>query len=169
MPTAETANERLIRTIEAHVASEQGAINLYRRLQADLPDPLLAAIMRLIIEDEEHHHRALREVATGLRLGGQAAHVLVPRLDAAQSTPSVLRDVIAALDAAAEEEHRGASEFRKLAHSEEDQGNRFVALLLNLMALDSDKHERLLRFSLDEIRSGIQPPARPSVDEDRKE
>jgi hypothetical protein len=44
-----------------------------------------------------------------------------------------------------------------------------MALLLELMAMDSDKHERMLRFALSEIRSGIQPLPRQTTEEGRKE
>jgi rubrerythrin len=167
-PGALPADERLIRTIEAHIASERDAIELYRRLQTDLPDPVLATIMRLIVEDEEHHHHALRRMATALRQGTPDAPAMVPRMESAEPARSVLHETIAQLESAAEDERKGASEFRELARNE-SRDNAFIALLLELMAMDSEKHERMLRFAVDEIRTGIRHPSGPTVEADRKE
>jgi rubrerythrin len=163
-PSAETPNERLIRIIEGHIGSELDAIYLYRRLQTELPDPVLATIMRLIAEDEGHHHRALRQIVTALRLGGQKAQAVAPQNDAAEPAPSAPADVLTQLEAAANAEQKGASEFRQLARSEQGQGNNFVALLLDLMAMDSDKHERMLRFAVNETRRGTQDGERAGAE-----
>src|SRR5688572_7414018 len=99
-PNAESANERLIRRIEEHITSEKDAIELYRLVQVELPDPVLATIMRLIVEDEEHHHRALRRMVTALGLAKTDDRAIVPQLGEPESAPSVLTDIIAGLEAA---------------------------------------------------------------------
>jgi rubrerythrin len=168
-PRGETANERLIGTIEQHIRSEQDTIDLYRRLQSELPDPVLATIMRLIVEDEQHHHGALRQMATVLRLGTPTAPAIVPRPDLGDPARSVLHPTISQLEVAAQDERKGADEFRQLARNEENGRDPLIALLLELMAMDSEKHERMLRFVLDEIRTGIRQPGGPTVTADRND
>jgi hypothetical protein len=90
-------------------------------------------------------------------------------MDPGEPMPSVMSEVTAQLEAAVEEERRGASKFRELARNEEDRRNGFLALLLELMAMDGDKHERMLRFALGEIRTGIRPARPPTSEEGRKE
>jgi hypothetical protein len=46
----------------------------------------------------------------------------------------------------ADEERQGASFLRKLAHDERDIHGGLFSLLLETMAMDSEKHEHVLRF-----------------------
>lgn len=161
-PNIESLDEPLIQIIEDHVARERDAIDLYHHLQTELPDPVVASILRLIVADEEHHHRALRVLANALRLGQTKGRPVVPRVIPGGSDRSVLSETAAQLEAAGQDERDGAERFRQLARAERNRGNLFTALLFELMALDSEKHELMLSYAVEEIRAGSSGELIPS-------
>lgn len=138
--------ERLLQAIERHIQGESSALLEYARVGDASHDPAIGLVMKLILEDEERHHGLLLRIATSLRDALNWTHsggALPSSGAAAPSAPAELQAVVGAL---IQEERDGARALRKLAAREKDIEGGLASLLLEMMALDSDKHAHLLRF-----------------------
>ncbi len=138
---------RLLDAVERHATLESDALGQYQHIADASGDPVIALVMRLILEDEERHHGLLKRIATTLRDALNWTHSpgALPRPgDGAPATEDLTPVARALID----EERTGAQALRRLAEREkgliEDSG--LNSLLLEMMAMDSDKHARLLRF-----------------------
>jgi len=148
-----SALERLLHTVEAHAKAEEGAIDAYHRLAAAATDPTVAVLLRLIIEDEERHHSVLRRMATmvrddlhGRNLPGAPSPAMFPTAAA--------ENAIRSIRSARGDERDGIRRFRELARGSRGMYGGLLALLLDLMAMDSRKHELILRFVEGRLRAG---------------
>ena len=106
----------------------------------------IAMVMRLILEDEERHHGLLKRISSTLRdaLDWTYSPDALPR--ATTSPEPTDEDLPALARALIDEEKTGAQALRGLAQRERGLGGGLDSLLLEMMAMDSDKHARLLHF-----------------------
>jgi hypothetical protein len=144
-PAGESFN-RLLAAVERHATLETDALGSYEHLAEASEDPVIALVMRLILEDEERHHNLLRGIAATLRdalnwtySSASLPHTMPP------STP-VGEDLAVLARALVDEEQKGAQALRRLADQERGLGSGLDSVLLEMMAMDSEKHARLLRF-----------------------
>ena len=141
-----TGLQLLVQAIETHIAEEEASVDAYRQLACETPDPVVAALMRLLAEDEERHHRLFEEIGKTLR----------NRLDWNADAPALIDSSRTAAEIEAEwlrrvrvfeaDERRGARALRELAHRARAECEPLACQLLESMAMDSDKHARLLKF-----------------------
>jgi rubrerythrin len=137
---------RLVDAFEAHVAAEADSVASYRRL-AHSSDPVVALLIGLVLEDEERHHALQQQIVTRLRDALRWTH----SPDALPVDGQVTGDTAAAVEALLsfiQHEQQSASRFREMAERNADLYKGLVSVLLETMAADSEKHERLLRFIL---------------------
>jgi rubrerythrin len=138
--------ERLLRAIEGHVRGETSALAHYERLATVADDPAVELVMRLVLEDEERHHGLLARIAASLRdaLYWTHSHDALP----SSVTPGepLPREWLTLVRALVAEERHGARALRELATRERGINDGLDSLLLEMMALDSEKHARLLQF-----------------------
>jgi len=122
------------------------AIAVYRDLAGRATDPVIAGLLHALLQDEEHHHRILRALGMDLRAvaGGASGRAPRPRDPRAQESLGLLQ-------AFARQEQEGAEELRRLANQAPQLLGGLYALLLQLMAMDSQKHHLILRFIVDEL------------------
>jgi rubrerythrin len=137
---------RLLDAVERHATLESDALGQYEHIAEASGDPVIALVMRLILEDEERHHGLLTRIATTLRDALNWTHSpgALPRPGDGAPTTEDLAPVARAL---IDEERTGAQALRHLAEREKgllDSG--LDSLLLEMMAMDSEKHARLLQF-----------------------
>ena len=59
--------EWLLEAVERHARAEQDALAEYAFVAEASADPVVALVMRLILEDEERHHGLLRRIEATLR------------------------------------------------------------------------------------------------------
>src|SRR5207249_5749264 len=59
--------EWLLEAVERHASAEQDALAEYEFVAQASADPVIALVMRLILEDEERHHGLLRRIEVTLR------------------------------------------------------------------------------------------------------
>jgi rubrerythrin len=145
--------EWLLDVVERHAIAEADALEQYEELARASGDPVIALVMRLILEDEERHHGLLRRIEATLRDALYWTHspaalptTETPRAPVATDMASVARALIA-------EEHAGARKLRDLASREKGLSAGLDSLLLEMMAMDSEKHARLLEFVHDRLAS----------------
>jgi rubrerythrin len=136
--------ELLLRTMEQHIRGEAGALVQYERL-AQVSDPIVSLVMQLILEDEQRHHALLERIAATLRdalnwtRSADAFPSTMPTEGVAPELASLARTLI-------KEEQDGARALRELAARERGIDGGLDSALLEMMALDSEKHARLLQF-----------------------
>jgi rubrerythrin len=142
---SESAVERLLHAVDAHAAAEAEALNQYEYLATASGDPVIALVMRLILDDEVRHHGLLHRMAATLRdalewtTSPEALPKGAPHARVSGPYAALARSLI-------EEERTGARALRHLAEQEKDINGGLDSLLLEMMAMDSDKHARLLQF-----------------------
>jgi hypothetical protein len=138
--------EWLLDAVERHAIAEQDALQHYEFIGTASSDPVIALVMRLILEDEQRHHGLLKRIEASLRDAlnwTQSSNALpvsgTPRQPPARELADMTRALIT-------EEHGGARAIRDLAHRERQIDAGLHTLLLEMMAMDSDKHARVLQF-----------------------
>jgi rubrerythrin len=154
---AQTLVERLFEAVRRHIQAESDALSQYERIAEESGDPVIALVMRLVLQDEERHHGLLERIADSLRDALEWSHSpgALPAGqpftgERAAALAGVTRELI-------EEERHGAKALRDLAHKERTIADGLHSLLLEMMAVDSDKHAHLLQFVERRLRSAIRP------------
>jgi len=151
--------EHLLDAVERHATAEQDALAQYEYLQSASGDPVVALAMGIILEDEERHHGLLKRIEATLRDALDWTHS--PEALPAPTAPAqrVTKTMVDTAGALIKEEHNGARALRDLAHREKDVGYSLQGVLIEMMALDSEKHARLLEFVHDRLerRARSQP------------
>ena len=155
-----TATLQLLHAIERHVANEADAAGQYERLATRSGDPVVSLVMRVIVDDEQRHHALLERIAATLRdtLNWSRSTQSLPRSDATYSDTADT-ELVAVAHALIEEEKAGAAALRRLAHREKSLDGDVEAILLEMMAIDSDKHARLLDFVRRRLTAHSRAPA----------
>ena len=155
--------ERLQAIIESHATGEEEHMAGYRlgTLSGDL---VSAMLVDLVLEDEERHHALLRRMAA--RLGDDIEMTRSTSALPSTAPPTDTSATILALTREyAEDEHKGAGILRDLAKHASGLYGGVFSLLLETMARDSEKHERIMRFILQRLSDSRrrQPALAPSA------
>ena len=138
--------QRLEQVMRHHVETEEESLEAYQRLGEESGDPVVRMLMQEVLVDEAHHHRLLERLEVqfereldpatpgeGLALG--------PSAEGASAV-----ELAASARALAAQERKGVRRLRKLARDHKDVYSGLFSLLLEGIAMDSEKHERVLRF-----------------------
>lgn len=138
--------EWLLNAVERHATAEADALEQYAHIATASGDPVTVLVMRLILDDEERHHGLLKRIEATLRDALEWSHSrnalptpTNPSEPVHSDLPALARDLIA-------EEQAGARKMRELADLQKNVGGGLHSLLLEMMAMDSEKHARLLKF-----------------------
>jgi hypothetical protein len=139
---------RLVSAVEAHEIAELDAVAVYRELARAARDPVIGSLLRVLLDDEEHHHRVLNGIGMSLRglASGTRERRMLPCDEPTSASLELLRRF-------ARQEREGGDELRSLAREAPELFDGLFALLLNLMAIDSAKHELILRFVVRELEA----------------
>lgn len=152
-PQGESPVELLVRALEAHETAEQETLAEYERLLDVVRDPAVKVLMRLLVEDEQRHHDLLRGMATTLRDGVRWAHSAGALALDIQPGESDDEQLLKTTRMRLREERHGVREFRELAREHHNLHDGLFALLFEIMALDSEKHERILSYIEQKLES----------------
>lgn len=148
---APSTTEELLRIFEAHTSGEAKHIDAYRALAHSVSDPIVSVLMDLVLEDEERHHDLFRRMTARLRDDIEATRSAeaLPYRSATENGRS--RDVAHVVESYARDESETARTLRSLAKDARLLYGGLFGLLLDTMADDSEKHERVMRFVLSRI------------------
>jgi hypothetical protein len=127
-------------------------------------DAVIALVMRLILDDEARHHALLMRIATTLRecLNWTQSPNAPPRTTGGEATVNAAGMATTARTLI-EEEHAGARAMRRLASQERGLDGGLDSLLLEMMAMDSDKQaRRLSNRCVRRLRRAVSPRSRPA-------
>jgi hypothetical protein len=146
--------EWLLDAVERHAQAESDALEQYEYLGNASGDPVIALVMRLILEDEERHHGLLKRIEASLRDALDWTHSPNALPTDERKPPSASPTELAKLTRELiNEEHTGARHIRDLANKEKGIEGGLHSLLLEMMAMDSEKHARMLQFVQERLRA----------------
>lgn len=153
LATPVSLEERLLSIVERHAAAEQGSLDDYRRMAEHSGDPVVGLLMRLVLEDEERHHQLLVRMAASLRdaLHWTQSAGALPTGAAPGGRSDA--ELLAITRARIREEREGMRQFKDLAKRHAHVAGGLFSLLLETMAMDSQKHEHILRFLLKRVEA----------------
>lgn len=145
--------EQLQQAIEAHVTAERDSLQGYREIAERDPDPIVRLLLQLVLDDELRHHELLRRIAARLRddIEWRQSDDALPSAGALRAPRSAAE--IARVSEYVREERSGARHLHDIARRFGDMHQGVISLLLDSMARDSEKHERILRFVLRRLTS----------------
>jgi hypothetical protein len=154
--------EWLLDAVERHANAEEDALVQYVNIGTASGDPVIALVMQLILEDEERHHGLLKRIEASLSDALNWTHS--PDALPGPGTPQhpVAKELAATTRILIEEERTGAHYLRELAHREKWIDAGLHSLLLEMMAMDSEKHARLLQFVQDRLAARAHAEDGPS-------
>lgn len=150
--------ERLLNTIEAHINAENESLRAYKDLSKRSGDPLARMLIELVLADEERHHELLHRMAISLRDDINWTHS-PDALPIDRASGPVAAELIEATRARIREEQESVRHARELARTQRGLYDGLFELLLQIMAEDSEKHERILRFVLKRLQDAESTPA----------
>jgi len=152
--------EWLLDAVERHALAEEDALTQYEYLRTASGDPVVGLVMQLILDDEARHHRLLKRIEASLRdaIDWTRSPEALPLSTSPE--PPVTASLVETASALIKEEHTGARFLRDLAHRDKDVGAGLQSLLIEMMAMDSDKHARLLQFVHDRLATRARAEAR---------
>jgi hypothetical protein len=145
--------EWLLDAVERHAMSEQDALAQYEYVRTASGDPVIALVMQLILEDEERHHGLLKRIEASLRDALDWTHSPAALPSSTAPRLPVPAHLVETTNALIKEERTGAHHLRELAHRDKDASTGLQSVLIEIMAMDSDKHARLLQFVHDRLAS----------------
>jgi hypothetical protein len=137
--------ERLRNTIDAHARAEAEALGQYEYLATESGDPVIALVMRLVLEDEERHHGLLKRIEASLddalnwTRSPNALPTGTPAADQAPAMLALARELV-------DEERTGSKILHNMAEQQRSLDGGLYSLLIEMMAMDSQKHAKLLQF-----------------------
>ncbi|MGA7912979.1 MAG: hypothetical protein WCC30_15735 [Candidatus Dormiibacterota bacterium] len=150
-PWMTTIEVKLYGHLTEHVSSEADLLAGYREL-AEAPDTPAAAryLIRMVVEDEERHHRLFHEMTTALGNGFGWTHdsEAVPEMVSGQPPPA-LEEVTARFLAAERADKKQLHALRKELRPFRDTS--LWDLLVELMEYDTAKHIRVFTFLRDHV------------------
>ena len=138
MPQNKGMRESLAATFERHAEEEGKILAQYRTLVEKLADNNPARfLVKLILAEEELHHELLRTTAKWLREHSGAERNVIPP---GASADELLRRTQQLQD----HEKETIEACRSLRSRLSDAGGELLSSVLDIMAMDSEKHHRLL-------------------------
>jgi bacterioferritin (cytochrome b1) len=138
----------VVEALDRHGREEGELLERYRRFVDQSESPAVRYLVRLILEDEERHHRLLEDLANTIAWGGvkEAPEQVVPHFPTKYRIDAALRSETQALLG---HELRDRTQLRKLRRRLRSHGDVTMwELLIDIMRLDTDKHIRILRLIL---------------------
>lgn len=134
----------LARTISEHAEAERTALEAYRRF-ATSNDAIVSMIGEQILKDEALHEEMTKRIF-GTLSGASHVQPLPTRLPEGSMTSAQARSMAKELRQLVKSERASAAFLHKAAQTPLVGEDKLVSTLLQAMALDSRKHEQLLRF-----------------------
>ncbi|HUY29616.1 MAG TPA: hypothetical protein VMV02_01320 [Acidimicrobiales bacterium] len=142
---ASTWEQEVYDQIRSHIAAEAGFVDTYGALADDVGSPDITYLARLIMEDEQRHHRVFEELASSMR-----AEVELRSAEDGVPDVAVVRrnstDLVERTERLLELEREDLKSLKHLRRSLDPVSETTLwALLVETMELDTRKHIAILR------------------------
>jgi hypothetical protein len=147
---ASVSEQMLYDYVSAHVEQEQEIVEEYRRLAAS-DDRAFGFLAKVILEDEERHHKLFADLAESIRKSAEL-------FGATRPIPPLVglgfdRTRLATTERFLEVEKADLRELKELEKQLKDfKTTTLWALLVQIMRDDTEKHIRILSFIHDRLR-----------------
>jgi hypothetical protein len=147
---ASVGDRDLVHLLARHGREEGAILEQYQRFSDEADSPAVRYLVRLIVDDEQRHHRILGELANAIAWGwGVDSEPVVPQLAPVPPRDARLlagtRELLAAERADARELHKLRKRLRPYAET------TLWDLLVEILELDTRKHVRILEFIEHEV------------------
>jgi rubrerythrin len=137
--------EKLLNEFEAHENKEEKALEIYRKMLGDMPNPLTRFLLQLIVSDEEKHRAVMHAMVATLK--GSLTWTKPPgSLEGAGELAAMNGRLREVTDDFIRLETDGIKEYRSLAKESSGYYHGLFKILLDSMIRDSQKHVELLEF-----------------------
>lgn len=137
--------EKLFNEFEAHEAKEDRALDFYKAILEQMPNPLTRFLMQLIISDEEKHRAVIHAMTTTLK-GSLTWTRPADGLLGAGSPAAPKGDLRKITDELIGLEKDGIRAYKSLIEDSRDYYGGLFKVLLDGIIRDSEKHLELLEF-----------------------
>lgn len=144
--------ERLLAELEAHEGKEGDFIENYRRVLADLRNPVTRFVMQMVLSDEEKHRGVIHSMVSTLK-GSLTWTKPAGTLEGGADETAINRELVAVTDQFIELEKSGIREYKVLLKDSVDYYQGLFKILLNSMIRDSEKHVELLEYIRERINA----------------
>lgn len=149
---ASTWEQQLYDHLVGHTEAERELVDAYRELIEDPPTPAVGYLARVIVSDEERHHRQFAELAEAVRAFAEARvdESPIPLLAAGRAPAGERRRVLELTERFLAAERDDLRDLDGLTEDLEDVAETTLwSLLVSLMRTDTEKHIRILEFIRD--------------------
>ncbi len=148
-----SAFEQMVNRFSAHEKNEQDFVNEYREIVDRHDNPLVKFLLRLIISDEENHHRLVRTITSAFQTdltGIKNEGAEMPKLGAfSEQEKDELLQLTADFITA---EKLTIKEYQALAKASQGYHRGLLVLLIRTIIHDSEKHLMILDFIDEKLR-----------------
>jgi len=138
----------IVESLDRHGREERELLDRYRRFGEESEAPAVQYLVKMVLEDEQIHHRVLGDLANTIAWGGVKGsdEPTVPNVSTKYLQDSTLRSETRAL---LEHELKDRAQLRRLRKRLRNYGHVALwELLIDLMEADTEKHIRIFRFIL---------------------
>ena len=138
-------SERLLRAIRGHVTSEADTLGEAKALLDATDDPIVHLVLAEYLEEEQRHHDLFERLAQHFaeELEPIGRQTTLPANGRRKRDPQLAER----LGELGKHERQGIARLRDLAKENRKEYGGVLSLLLEMVALDSTKHERMLKFA----------------------
>jgi len=144
--------ERLLNEFEAHEAKEEKTLEVYKKLAAEMPNPLTRFLLQMIVSDEEKHRAVIHAMVATLK-GSLNWTKPKDSLDGGGDVANVNGKLRAATDEFLDLERAGIREYKDLIKQSSEYYHGLFKVLLDSMIRDSEKHIDLLEFLKESLKN----------------
>ncbi len=123
----------------------------------------MALGIRGILDYGEGNHGLLKRIEASLRDVPYWSHSPTSLPTSRIPQEPLQADLVAVARGLVAEEHTGARKMRELAEHENDIAGGLHSLLLEMMAMDSEKHARLLQFVQSRLHARVRAADGPTA------
>jgi hypothetical protein len=146
-PIGASVTEReLFEHLARHLREEGALLEEYVEIAYTTPSKALSYLLRLLVEDEQRHHRQFADLLSSLKSEAElrAEEPVVPRLDFHRDDRE---GVLATTRRLLAHEESDAAELKRLRRELRDlEDTTLWGLLVEVMQRDTEKHIAILRF-----------------------
>lgn len=151
--TGKSPVERLLDDLQAHEAAERETLADYREAAEHAPDQGVAFLMRLILEDEERHHRLMAAMARDVADTLWWVHEDSP-LPSIDPLSPAKGDLLGQTERFLRIEHDTIEQLHTLRRAVKDMRSGLPELIVDGMEADTRKHIDMLKYIRTQLGRG---------------
>jgi rubrerythrin len=137
--------ERLLNEFEAHENKEEKALEYYKQVLGEMPNPATRFLLQLIISDEEKHRAVIHAMVATLK-GSLTWTKPAGSLEGGADSGAIDGKLLEVTEEFIRIEKEGIKDYKTLIGESADYYHGLFKVLMDSMIRDSEKHIELLEF-----------------------